>query len=67
MTDHDFTPKKPPPEEVMAYRDDAGCGVAEARKNVYKTYIRESLAQLKELGDLEDKVAWLLARYEESL
>jgi hypothetical protein len=52
-------------EKIAAYRVEHGVGLREARDAVMRQERAEELAQLRQSGDVGDKINWLLDRYEE--
>lgn len=62
-----FKPAKFTAEDIRQYRDEHGVGIVEARRIFERDSVMQSLLFVKGSGTVEDKVNWLLARYEEDL
>ena len=62
-----YEPVKSTAEEVRAYRDEHGSGLIQAKRIFERDNVMQMLLFVKDSGTVEDKVNWLLARYEEDL
>ncbi|EPX83879.1 hypothetical protein [Salipiger mucosus] len=60
-----FEPEPVSSEEVRDYRDRTGAGLHEARRKLSRRNAKEPFRKLREEGTVEEKVEWLLDRFEE--
>ena len=55
----------PTAEEVRAFRERTGASLMDAKRQLRKKITREAFDKLRAQGTLDDKIEWLLDRYEE--
>jgi translation elongation factor EF-Ts len=62
-----YAPKPVTAEEIRAYREKTGAGMHEAKRELSRVRMAEALGYLRFTGTLEEKVEFLLDRFEETL
>lgn len=56
----------PTPEEIRELRERTGAGLLEAKRALRKQKARAAFDLLRATGTFDEKIEWLLDRYEES-
>lgn len=62
-----FEPTAPSTKEIHTYREQHECSLFEAKAQVEKLCLLDALVDLRREGSLEDKVEWLLNRFESTI
>lgn len=62
-----FDPAPICPDELRCRRERTGEGLHEAKRALQREAIYAALFDLRERGSLEEKIDWLLDRYEETI
>lgn len=62
-----FKPRQITAADIRAYRDETGASLVGAQSHLRRLALENALSRVRALGTIEDKVEFLLNRFEEDL